>query len=132
MHKARGFLETSTGIHCGYHEIIRRDGTIELGRALANIGAHAFGFNYTSVGICMIGGLDEDGKSENNFTSSQFDSLIATLMHKTLIYPDAEIVGHRDLSPDADGNGVVTSKEWMKDCPCFDVKQWLALSGVLA
>jgi len=40
-------------------------------------------------------------------------------------YPRAEVVGHRDLSPDLNGDGVITSEEWLKYCPCFDVREWL-------
>ena len=33
-----------------------------------------------------------------------------------------DILGHRDTSPDKNGNGIVEKCEWMKECPCFDVK----------
>ena len=29
--------------------------------------------------------------------------------------------GHRDLSPDLNGNGEIEPEEWIKQCPCFDV-----------
>ena len=29
-------------------------------------------------------------------------------------------MGHRDLSPDTDGDGHVEPEEWLKFCPCFD------------
>lgn len=29
--------------------------------------------------------------------------------------------GHRDLSPDLNGNGVIEPEEWVKVCPCFEV-----------
>lgn len=32
------------------------------------------------------------------------------------------MVGHRDLSPDLNGDGVVRENEWVKACPCFDAK----------
>ena len=32
-----------------------------------------------------------------------------------------KIVGHRDLSCDADGDGIVERHEWVKQCPGFDV-----------
>ena len=30
---------------------------------------------WDSLGICMIGGIDADGKAKNNFTQDQFDAL---------------------------------------------------------
>ncbi|NDV81835.1 N-acetylmuramoyl-L-alanine amidase, partial [Bacteroides sp. 51] len=37
-------------------------------------------------------------------------------------FPDAKVAGHRDLSPDLDGDGEISPAEWIKSCPCFDVK----------
>jgi N-acetyl-anhydromuramyl-L-alanine amidase AmpD len=37
-------------------------------------------------------------------------------------FPKAKIVGHRDLSPDKDKDGVVERHEWVKMCPSFDAK----------
>lgn len=33
---------------------------------------------------------------------------------------DITIVGHRDLSPDKNGNGKIETREWVKVCPTFD------------
>ena len=38
-------------------------------------------------------------------------------------YPEAKVVGHRDLSPDLNGNGEVEPMEWTKECPCFKVRE---------
>jgi len=38
-------------------------------------------------------------------------------------FPDAVIVGHRDLSPDKDGDGIVERHEWLKLCPCFSARE---------
>jgi N-acetylmuramoyl-L-alanine amidase len=38
-------------------------------------------------------------------------------------YPEAKVVGHRDLSPDVNGNGEVEPMEWTKECPCFKVEK---------
>lgn len=95
----------------GYHYVIRRNGRIELGRDLGDVGAHVRGYNSVSVGICLVGGIDETGEPEDNFTPSQkqaMDSLVAVLGR---IYgPLIEVAGHCDLDPN-------------KDCPCFDVKK---------
>ena len=119
MHKARGFDDI------GYALVVRRDGRIETGEALGKRGAHVRGLNSVSVGICMIGGVDEDGNSENNFTDEQWQAARHAFEFLTLLYPDASHVGHRDLSPDSDGDGRVQRHEFLKDCPCYSVAQWI-------
>ena len=39
----------------GYHFVIRKDGTIERGRPIWAMGAHAEGANYDSIGIHLSG-----------------------------------------------------------------------------
>lgn len=127
MHRERGFLKI------GYHFVIRRDGHVESGRALDQIGAHVEGHNHESLGICMVGGVNAKGKAENNFTAEQFATLRSLL--RLLVngyggavahYPHAEVLGHRDLSPDRNHDGRISPNEWLKECPCFDVREWWA------
>lgn len=113
-HRQRGFLKI------GYHAVIRRDGTIESGRPLDQPGAHVARFNDRSLGVCLVGGCKRvtvDGKkvlaTENNFTPQQFTALTGLLKQWHAKYPLARIVGHRDLDSG-------------KDCPSFDVSDWLA------
>lgn len=117
-HKAKGWSDV------GYHAVIRRNGEIEFGRHFDEVGAHVQGQNYQSVGVCVVGGINDDGKAENNFTPAQMDSLKAVVAMLTKAYPGAEVLGHRDLSPDLDGDGIITRNEWVKDCPSFDVRSW--------
>lgn len=118
-HLDRGFLKI------GYHYVILRDGTVQKGRKDSEVGAHVEGHNTGSLGICLVGGLnDTTGKPENNFTVEQFDSLAKLLQKLSTDHPKAEVLGHRDLSPDTNGNGRVDKAEWLKFCPCFEVKQW--------
>lgn len=100
---------------CGYHFVIRKDGSIERGRKVGEKGAHARGFNESSVGICLVGGLDEDAKPSSEYSGEQIDSLDHLLysLQWVLDIDKVNVVGHRDLP------GV------FKDCPCFDVKTWL-------
>lgn len=119
MHKAKGW----DGI--GYAMVIKRDGHIETGEDLKKQGAHVKGINSVSVGIVLIGGVDEDGKAENNFTDEQWKAAKHVYEFMTLLYPDAKHVGHRDMSPDKDGDGRVQRHEFMKDCPCYSVQQWI-------
>jgi N-acetyl-anhydromuramyl-L-alanine amidase AmpD len=119
MHQARGFDDI------GYHLVIRRDGRIEAGEAFKSRGAHVKGLNSVSVGVCMVGGIDEDGKSENNFTDEQWKAARHAFEFLTLLYPDADHVGHRDLSPDKNRDGRVVRREFLKDCPCYSVTEWI-------
>lgn len=109
----------------GYHAVIRRNGVVEFGRHFDQPGAHVAGQNYRSVGICLVGGLDERGKPEDNFSASQKNALRQLIAVLSYAYTGAEILGHRDLSPDLDGDGIISRNEWVKDCPCFDVRSWL-------
>jgi N-acetyl-anhydromuramyl-L-alanine amidase AmpD len=130
MHKAKGW----SGI--GYHGVIKRDGTYEPGRPESKQGAHVggFGLNHCSLGYCLIGGL-LDGKIvegfENAFTPEQENTLVLIIGGLRRKYPDAKILGHRDGSPDLDGDGVIESHEWVKQCPCFNVADFLEKHNIL-
>ena len=119
-HKQRGFDTV------GYHYVIRRNGTQETGRPETAIGAHVRGHNSTSIGICLAGGVDTRGKPHNNFTAAQFNTLETLLRELKARYPQARILGHRDLSPDKNGDGRITPDEFIKACPSFDVGEWLS------
>lgn len=104
-HKEQGWLDV------GYHYIIRRDGTIETGRDEGSVGSHARGYNSTSIGVCLVGGIDANGKPEANFTGAQMVSLSNLLSELKARYPAAAIMAHHDVAP--------------KACPSFNLQHWL-------
>lgn len=116
--RSAGFISQDYPLHCiGYHYVITLDGTVERGRRPDEVGAHVQGFNTNSLGICLIG--------TDKFTPAQWQALrdlVGTLVNK---YRITTITGHRDLSPDSNGDGKVTANEWLKTCPGFDVTEWL-------
>lgn len=118
-HRQRGFR----GI--GYHYVIRPDGTIEEGRPVEEIGAHCKGWNQHSIGICYIGGLDGLGHPADTRTDAQKRAMRELVIQLQSVYPIKGVIGHRDTSPDCNGNGVVEPWEYIKACPCFDVGAWL-------
>ena len=104
----------------GYHYVVRLDGTIESGRDIDIIGAHVSGHNAHSIGIVYVGGIGRDGKARDTRTENQKNALLNLLLMLRKIYPKAHISGHRDFSPDKNGNGIVEPSEWIKECPCFN------------
>ena len=95
-----------TGI--GYHFVIKLDGTTERGRPIEEVGAHAFGYNKRSIGICYIGGVDMEGKPSDTRTDEQKRALRALINILKVDFPKATIHGHNEFSK--------------KACPSFNVK----------
>ena len=124
-HKARGFVT------CGYHRYIKRNGTIYNGRHFDKIGAHAGkGFNAHSIGISYEGGIIAGGSpfkashAKDTRTEAQKASILLCIKEAMQYGNITSIVGHRDLSPDLDGDGIVEPHEWIKQCPCFDCSEY--------
>lgn len=111
-HKRRGFRDV------GYHYIIRRDGIIEPGRKLNDdgqleleeVGAHTLGYNRNSIGYCLVGGINDNGDPEFNFTSHQIMYLYWSVWDWTATLVGLSIHGHNEFAN--------------KACPCFNVHQW--------
>lgn len=120
MHRQRGF----SGI--GYHFVIYRNGQVHDGRDINKVGAHTTGYNTGSIGICYIGGLDKTGKKiKDTRTLEQRNSLYQLVKKLMEMYPIKEVKGHRDYSPDTNGDGVISKYEWIKGCPCFEVSEFM-------
>ena len=94
----------------GYHKVIRKNGLTENGRPEFWIGAHVYGFNTESLGVCLIG--------RDFFTKEQFISLKKTLLDWKIKFPKAKILGHCDF------------ENTNKTCPNFDVKKWLLKENI--
>ena len=124
MHKQRGFSQI------GYNFVIDLDGTVENGRPLSIDGAHCntkgfsgISYNKHSIGICYIGGLDRNGRPADTRTEAQREALVRLVEDLRLVFPSLQqVIGHRDTSPDLNGDGIISPNEYIKSCPCFDVK----------
>lgn len=103
-HKQRGFASI------GYHFVVLLDGTVQPGRPISQPGAHARGYNYDSIGVCYVGGLDGNMKAKDTRTPAQKAALRKLIAELKTKYPYATVHGHNEFAN--------------KDCPCFDVHQW--------
>lgn len=98
---------------CGYHYLVRTDGTVEVGRDLAKPGAHCYDHNAESIGVCYVGGAvaDTDGRTRHTDTRTPEQRIamqaLLTVLHT--VWPAATLHGHRDYNP-------------AKACPCFDAR----------
>ena len=94
-----------------YHYYVRRNGDVVPLLPESVQGVHARHYNYCSLGICYEGGLDELGRAVDTRTPAQKASLYQLLKNLREDYPDARIMGHRELPHVA------------KACPCFDASE---------
>jgi len=117
-HLARGWSDV------GYHFVITNgrkrtrlnyeasdDGVIQVGRDIAQPGAHASGLNQYSIGICLVG--------RHHFTWWQFRRLYELLWKLREKFPDARIIGHCDVNKYGGDSGG-------KTCPNFSVANFLS------
>ncbi|MEY2688196.1 MAG: hypothetical protein RL375_2394 [Pseudomonadota bacterium] len=128
-HANRGFARQADAVaaynpglpHIGYHYVIDLDGRVQGGRRLSEVGAHVVGHNANSIGICLVGGAEPVAR----YTQAQWAALKNLVATFRAQIPGVRVVGHRDLSPDANGDGRITRIDWLKTCPGFDVAAWL-------
>lgn len=106
----------------GYHYIIKPCGEVVQLLEEDKPSNGVAGFNSITVNICYIGGIRTDGSPIDNRTPEQKAAIVFLLEQLKERYPKAKIQGHRDFSPDKNGNGIVELSEWVKNCPCFDAK----------
>jgi hypothetical protein len=124
VHRKRGFSGA------GYHVFITRSGEVQwegtghpmrkYGKPGAHVGGCGPGWNRRSIGVCMAGGVKEDGHTpEDNFTQAQKDSLFVVIiaLTKACGIDRENVIGHRDL--------IKMTHAAPKACPCFSVKHWL-------
>ena len=94
--------------NAGYHFIIDDLGNITNLQLLSKSSNGVRGYNANSIHISYIGGKDEDDRTPAQEIAQE--GLVKALH---AVYPNAEILGHRDF-PNV-----------KKSCPRFDVKAWL-------
>ena len=56
-------------------------------------------------------------------TLAEREALVRLVEDLRLVFPSLkQVIGHRDTSPDLNGDGIISPDEYIKSCPCFDVK----------
>lgn len=96
----------------GYHYLIEFNGTVHNLLPEDQVSNGVAGHNHDSIHISYIGGV-EKGKAKDTRSAAQIAAQINLLKTLKAKYPNARILGHRDFP------GVA------KDCPSFNVAEWL-------
>ena len=87
---------------CGYHFLVRKDGTIYRGRPENKLGAHTANHNTGSLGICFEGAYNTETMNETQIKAGQ--ELIVYLLDKYKLLK-ANVYKHKDFnSTDCPGN----------------------------
>lgn len=82
----------------GYHYVIRKDGTVEIGRPEWSVGAHAYGHNCNTIGIMLCGNFEYATPTIEQIEA--VSALVAWLAEKYEVsISDETVIGHRDLIP---------------------------------
>jgi N-acetylmuramoyl-L-alanine amidase len=102
----------------GYHFIIKADGTAVQLQPIEKPSNGVAGHNAFSIHISYIGGVDGKNKAIDNRTDAQKQTQIELIKKFKNQFPNAKIKGHRDFP------GV------SKECPSFDVGEWLKCVGL--
>lgn len=120
----------------GYHRLIEEGGKVHELIDFNKISNGVLGYNTNSINICYIGGIDPTNKHKAKDTRTDLQIASMIMCIKDALYwcknngqdiSEIIIQGHRDFSPDKNGNGVIEAWERIKECPSFDVKQWLEI-----
>lgn len=116
-HKDKGWSDI------GYQYYVDKKGEEHKGRDLdgdgnvdEEVGAHAYGFNKESIGVCYEGGMSEQGTPKDTRNLLQLITLQTIAKRLIIKYPDIVLIGHNQVSS--------------KDCPCFDVYEWGKAIGI--
>ncbi len=105
----------------GYHYVIRRNGAIELGRPTHVQGAHVAGHNKDNLGICLVGGCDNQMQTQDNFTLAQRKTLFALISQLQQQYhiDDQHVTAHNQWNAN-------------KACPVIHVNSGGSLAHLIA
>lgn len=104
----------------GYHIAVTADGVEHQLLSIDKVSNGVKGYNSTAINIAYVGGIDLKGHGVDNRTDKQKETLRAIVTRLKKQFPNAMVLGHRDISPDINKNGNVDPWERIKECPCFN------------
>ena len=124
----------------GYHFLIEVDGLIHQLLPLDQVSNGVKGYNQHAIHICYVGGVHpENVHLAMDTRTEQQQAGILNCIFQSLEWAKQfqdisaiKILGHRDFSPDKNGNGIIEPWERIKECPSFEAileYQWIMKRG---
>lgn len=119
-------LKWKTG---GYHRIVEENGKVNKMYDFDVVTNGVKGFNTSCINISYIGGVERKNVSKalDSRTEHQKTAIISCIIEALIWVTNngwdvnkVKILGHRDFSPDKNGNGIIEPWERIKECPSFD------------
>lgn len=111
----------------GYHWCVFPNGKVVQLLDESKIANGVKGYNSNSIHVAWVGGIKYNVQKKliscDNRTEEQKIALFDILTKLKLKYKDAIIMGHRDISPDLNHNGVIDPWERVKECPAFSAME---------
>jgi len=96
----------------GYHFCIESDGRLIMTRPIDRLGAHVRGHNTHTLGVCLVG---DNTTLRSRWTAPRVETLKRALSVLGVMFPESEVLGHRDLPDTA------------TECPGLDIRELLGL-----
>jgi hypothetical protein len=90
-------FKSSLGFYCGYHYVIGKD-WIKQTRSNDEDGAHTYGHNSDSIGICLTGNFETE--QPNQYQLDELRKLVLALLGQYNLQ-EKDIYMHRDLTATA-------------------------------
>lgn len=78
----------------GYHFLVRKDGSVWRGRPEDTVGAHAYGANADSIGVCFEGNFEHETMPDVQRRAGA--ALVADLLARYRLSP-ADVIRHSDV-----------------------------------
>lgn len=105
-------IESNNWSDIGYNYLIGGDGLVYVGRGWGKEGAHSFGFNSKSIGICFVGTFNKEVPPQRQIHALK--KLIELGVNNKQIATNYKLLGHRQVSETLSPGDVLYSiiKTW--------------------
>lgn len=107
-----------------YHFYVDKDGEIFIGRPLDTIGAHTYGHNSNSVGVCFEGDFNVE-----RMTEKQLDAAVLLISILSVGYKNAKIRRHKDFNKEETCPGKKFPMEKLLERVKMQKKRFIRLFG---